>query len=147
MESIANFTFEIATETLPEKKENTRQALLRELYTIYLDYVNKDYAIKNRKRYYAFVRLHHPTALLKKEDYNKYKDVFRNAKLPDHKKYLKPLASDDFLWWGRFRHLKGEEGNECLRTVISEAKDKIYRGEDVALYILGSCGKLTVDNK
>jgi len=147
MESIANFTFEIATEILPEKKENTRQALLGELYTLYLNYVNKDYQIKNRKRFYHFIRLHYPTALSKKEEYYKHKDEFKNAKLPDHQKFLKPIASDDFLWWGRFRHLKGEEGLEQLRTVISEAKDKEYRGEDVALYILGSCGKLTVDNK
>ena len=145
MQSIANISFEIATETLQEKKENTRQALLATLYGIYLDYVNKDYQTKNRKRYYRYVRVHHPTALSKKEEYHSYKLEFKNAKLPDHQKFLKPIASDDFLWWGRFSHLKGEEGLEQLRTVISEAKDKEYRGEDVALYILGSCGKLSTD--
>lgn len=144
MQSISNVQFEIATEILPEKKENTRRELLAQLYNIYLNHVNKDYQIKNRKRYYRFVRLHYPTALSEKEKYNSYKNEFRTAKLPDHQKYLSPIKSDDYLWWGRFSHLKGEDGLEQLRTVISECKDKEHRGEDVALYILGSCGKLSL---
>jgi len=145
MQSISDFTFEIATETLPEKKENTRQALLRELYALYLSYVNKDYQIKNRKRYYRYIRLHYPAALSEKEKYNSYKQEFRTAKLPDHQKYLSPLKSDDYLWWGRFSHLKGEEGLEQLRTVISNVKEMIaLEKKNVDVYILSSCGKLSL---
>lgn len=125
------------------KKQNVRKELIGDLYVIYLKNVNKDYQIKNKKRYYRYVRLHYPTALSKREDYNSHKDEFRSAKLPEHQRFLTPIKSTDFLWWGRFSHLKGEDGNECLRTVISEAKDRENRKQDVALYIMGSCGKLS----
>ena len=49
----------------------------------------------------------------------------------------------NYLWWGRFSHLKGEEGNECLRTMISDVKDIIHRKGEVISYILGASGKLS----
>lgn len=127
------------------KKQNVRKDLLNELYSLYLEACNKEYSIKNKKRYYVFIRLHHPAALAKKEEYNKYKDVFRKAKLNDNQKYLKPIKSDDFVWWGRFSHLKGEDGNECLRTIISNATEMKAFNKPVIQYILGASGKLSVD--
>lgn len=125
------------------KKQNVRKDLLNELYSMYATAQDD----QNRKNYFRYIRVHHPTALSKREEYNAHKEEYRTAKLPDKIKYQKLIKKSDYLWWGRFSHLKGEEGNECLRTMISEAKDMIHRKFDVIPYILGACGKLTVDNK
>lgn len=125
-----------------KKKQNVRAELLNQLYDLYLSECERTFPISNKKRYYAYIRLHHPTALAKKEEYNSHKNEFRSAKLPDHKKFLKPIKSNDYLWWGRFSHLKGEEGNECLSLMVSEAKDISNRKGNVIAYILGASGKL-----
>lgn len=127
----------VPTTDIKPKKQNVRKELLNQLYDIYFTHANKELRIRNKKRYYAYVRLHHPTALSKESEYNSYKDMFRTAKLPDHQKYLKPIEKDDYRWWGRFSHLKGEEGNEALRHILSVAKDKEHRKEQVIPYILG----------
>lgn len=128
---------------VPVKKQNVRQELMRQLYDLYLEACNKEYYVKNKKRYYAFVRNSHPEALKDAKRYNSYKDIFRRSKLSDERKYLSPIDSKDYLWWGRFSHLKGEEGNECLRTILSNAKEMKSFGRDITSYILGAAGKLS----
>lgn len=119
---------------LPEKKQNVRKELLNELYTLYLNHANKELRIRNRKRYNYYIRLHHPTALSKESDYNSFKDEFRNAKLDAHKKYLSPIKSSDYRWWGKFTHLK----EDALRHMISVARSMEHRKGNVSSYILGA---------
>ena len=133
MESIASIHISIPT-PLPEKKENTRQELLRVLYELYLKHADKELRIRNKKRYNYYIRVHHPTALSKESDYNSFKNEFRNAKLPDHKKYLSPIKSSNYLWWGRFTHLK----EDALRHMVSVARSIEHRKGNVSGYIFGS---------
>lgn len=140
MESIANiqFVFSPSVEVTPVR--NDRNELLNILYTIYATAQDE----KNRKNYYKYIRVRHPAALAKKETYNQYKEEYRTAKLPDHIKYQKLIKKDNYVWWGRFSHLKGDDGLECLRLMVSECRDRIHRKQDVIKYILGACGKLSV---
>ena len=64
---------------------------------------------------------------------------FKKTKLPDAQRFLEYIKADDFRWWGKFAHLKGEEGNDALRYIISVARSKMHRGECVASYVLGCC--------
>lgn len=123
-----------------EKKQNVRQDLLNELYQIYATTQDE----KNRKRYYTYIRVRHPSALSQREMYYSYKDEFRKAILPDHVKYCPIIKKNDYKWWGRFSHLKGEEGKDCLRVMVSETKDIIHRKSNVISYILGASGKLSI---
>lgn len=130
---------------VPVKKQNVRKELINELYQIYLQECNKEYYVKNKKRFYAYCKRTHPDGLEDRRVYESYKSEFRAAKLPEHQKYLKPIDSNDGAWWYRFSHLKGEEGNECLRVIISTAKEmKTLNKGNVISYILGSAGKLSV---
>lgn len=124
---------------LPPKKQDTRKELLNELYNLYATEQDN----KNRINYYRYIRVHHPAALSKEEDYYKYKDEYRKAKLPINVKYTPLIKKSDYLWWGRFSHLKGEEGNECLRLMISEVRDIKNRKGNIISYILGASGKLS----
>lgn len=72
------------------------------------------------------------------EKYNNFKSEFKKTKLPDAQRFLEYIKADDFRWWGKFTHLKGEEGNDVLRYMVSVSKDKLLRGECVASYIFGS---------
>ncbi len=136
MQSIADISFTIPTVT----HRSERAFLLHELYNLYTISTNKD---ENRKRYYAYLRLHHPN-ILKKTTFNKewwdtYKQEFRDSKLPKEQKYLDAIKENDFRWWGRFSHLKGDEGNSALRYMISVARDKVNRDGGASAYIMGSC--------
>jgi len=131
-------------EDLPAKKQNVRRELLNELYNLYLEACNKEYYVKNKKRYYAYIKKHSPALLKDAKEYASKKQVFRGARLPEHQRFLKPMESKDYLWWGRFSHLKGEEGNECLRVMISEAIEMKTLGKgNIISYILGASGKLS----
>lgn len=125
---------------LPPKKQDTRKELLNELYKIYATEQDN----KNRKNYYRYIRVHHPAALSKEEDYYKYKDEYRTAKLPENIKYSPLIKKGDYLWWGRFSHLKGEDGIESLRLMVSEVRDIKNRKGNIISYILGASGKLSV---
>lgn len=103
---------------------------------------------KNRINYYRYIRVHHPTALSKEEEYYKYKDEYRKAKLPETVKYS-PLIKEyifnakgkkvwNYQWYKRFTHLQGEEGNASLRHMLSVAKSMIHRKQSVIPYILGA---------
>lgn len=124
---------------LPPKKQDTRKELLNELYNLYATEQDN----KNRINYYRYIRVHHPAALSKEEDYYKYKDEYRTAKLPENIKYSPLIKKGDYLWWGRFSHLKGEDGIECLNTMLSECKDIKHRKGNLIAYILGASGKLS----
>jgi len=125
---------------LPVKKQNTRKDLLNELYQQYLKACNKEYYWKNKKRCYAYLRLHHPETLKNKESYTNGKELFRKAKLPEHQKYLTPYAEDSYQWYKRFNKSKQVD----IREMISNARSIGHRKGNVIAYIL-SAGKLPVD--
>lgn len=114
------------------KKKNERQILLNELYQLYLDACNKEYYWKNKKRCYAYLRLHHPKAFTNKESYTNGKELFRKANLPQHQKYLTPYKEDEHMWYKRFNTKKKQE----IREIISNAKDIKNRKGNVIAYIL-----------
>lgn len=132
MQSIATIDFSFPTQSASSR----RNELLNELHAIYTEYA-QSFPQRNKKRYYAFMKKYHPQAMTP-ESYNNFKDEFKKAKLPDHQRFLKYVKSSDFLWWGKFSHLKGEEGIEAIAFMISVARDKLNRGECVATYIFGS---------
>ena len=115
---------------------SVRADLLNQLHEIYTEYA-QDFSIKNKKRYYAYLKSRHPE-VLKSGDYYKYKEEFKKAKLPEHQRFLEYIQKKDFRWWGKFSHLTGEEGNRAIEHMISVAKDKLHRKENVAQYIFGS---------
>lgn len=119
---------------LPPKKQDTRKELLNELYKIYATEQDN----KNRINYYRYIRVHHPAALSKEEDYYSHKDTFRTKKLPENIQYKPLIKKESYLWWGRYSHLKGEDGNSALRHMISVAKDMLHRKQYVVPYILGA---------
>jgi len=133
MLSIADISFQAPVE--PTRSQ--RNALLKELYALYTSQpeTNKK---ENRKRYYQYCRLHHPAVCRKanfsKELYDQYKDEFREAILAPQERYLKAVSEKSHQWWGKFTHCKEEE----LNYMISVAKDKLWRKECVAKYIMGS---------
>lgn len=136
MQAISDIKIIIPTTSI-DKQTTRRNRLLNDLYELYLEECNKQYYVKNRKRYMAYIKKYHPEALVSKELYNSHKQEFREALLPIHQRYLKAIDKNSYLWWGRFSHLKGEEGNEALRHILSVAKDKEHRKEQVIPYILG----------
>lgn len=119
---------------LPPKKQDTRKELLNELYKIYATEQDN----KNRINYYRYIRVHHPAALSKEEDYYKYKDEYRTAKLPENIKYSPLIKKGDYLWWNKFTHLQGENGNRSLQHMLSVVKDMLHRKQYVVPYILGA---------
>lgn len=142
MESIADISFTCTKENL----HSYRAALLKELYVLYTSQPDINQK-ENRTRYHAFVRVHDPRVCQKagfsKAKYDKYKSLFKKAKLPQNEKYLIYIPENKF--WYKFIHLKGDEGNDALRYMIAVAKDKLHRNENVAKYILGSI-KFHVEN-
>ena len=131
-------------EDLPVKKQNVRRELLNELYNLYLEACNKEYYVKNKKRYYAYVKKYHPSSLLERVEYHSHREDFKKAPLPNNHKFLRPIDSSDGAWWMRFSHLKGEDGIECLRTMISEVTEMKTLGKgNIISYILGASGKLS----
>lgn len=156
-ETISNYTniSEIAFNFLPEtfapieSAKSKRNALLKELYVLYTSQLEINRK-ENRKRYHEYVRLHYPSVCKKagfnKANYDSYKDSFRKAKLSAEKRYLSYIKENSFSWWGKFAHLKGEEGNRALEHMISVAKDRQWRKQNVAIYILGSLKFQPVDN-
>ncbi len=133
MQSIASIDFTIQKTSASSR----RTALLAELHGIYTEYA-QSYPIRNKKRYFAYIKKYHPEAM-SAELYNNYKSEFKKTKLPDAQRFLEYIKADDFRWWGKFSHLKGEEGNDSLRHIISVARSKMHRGECVASYVLGCC--------
>lgn len=139
MESIATIQFVFPTEQVEQKiRRNDRGGLLNELYQIYATAQDE----KNRINYYRYIRVRHPAALAKKEEYYKFKYEYRKAILPEHVKYQNLIKKNSYVWWGRFSHLKGEDGLHCLQVMISETRDIINRKGNVISYILGASGKL-----
>lgn len=135
-------------ESKQPKKQNSRQELLNQLYQIYLTACNKDYYWKNKKRYNAYLRKYHPEVLrtdVTKEEYYRYKEAFKKAKLPLEKKYLAPIDSADGAWWMRFSHLKGDDGIECLSIMVKDATEMVAFNKNPIPYILGASGKLSID--
>ena len=120
-------------------RNDQRLDCIKQLYALYLSQPEETRK-ENRKRYHQWVRLHYPEVCRKngfsKEKYDSYKDEFRTAKLPKELRYLKPL--NEKLFALRFSHLKGEDGIDTMRYMISVAKEKLHRGEKVGAYILGS---------
>ena len=133
MQSIASIDFTIQKTSASSR----RTALLAELHGIYTEYA-QSYPIRNKKRYFAYIKKYHPEAM-SAELYNNYKSEFKKTKLPDAQRFLEYIKADDFRWWGKFSHLKGEEGNDALRYMVRIAKDKAFRNEDVAKYLFGCC--------
>lgn len=120
---------------LPPKKQNVRQELLNELYQLYLEACNKEYYWKNKKRYNAYLRIHHPTLLRKgvtKEEYYKYREDFKKAKLPNHQIFLKPYSEQEHMWYKRFNKNNQQE----IREMISNARTITHRKGNVIAYIL-----------
>ncbi len=131
MQSIASIDFTIQKTSASSR----RTALLAELHGIYTEYA-QSYPIRNKKRYFAYIKKYHPEAM-SAELYNNYKSEFKKTKLPDAQRFLEYIKADDFRWWGKFAHLKGEEGNDALRYIISCSRDKLNRKKNVAEFIFG----------
>lgn len=136
MQAIADIQFTFPTETA----RSQRGAILNDLHEIYTEYA-QSFPTKNKKRYYAYLGLHHPRVLKEartKEEYDKFKPVFKKAKLTEAFRHLEYIKKSDFRYWGRFSHLKEEEGNESLRFMVSRARDILNRNGNVAAYVFGA---------
>ena len=118
------------------KKQNVRQELMRDLYNLYLEACNKEYYVKNKKRYFRYVKTQFPHLLrageFKSKAWFDCRQDFKKAKLPDHQKYLKPYESGEYMWYKRFNKNTQDE----LREMISNAKSMIHRKQNVIGYIL-----------
>lgn len=132
----ANFS----VENMPiEKSRSPRNALLKEIYSLYVSQPEKTKE-ENRKRYHQWVRVHHPEVCRKvgfsKKLYDSHKAEFKSAKLLPLERYMTTFSERFFAI--KMSLFKGEEGRETLQYMISVAKDKFNRKENVAAYILGS---------
>ncbi len=132
MQSISAIEFSIPKETA----KNIRSAILNDLHAVYTEYA-QDFSVKNKKRYFAYLKYKHPE-VLKSGEFYKYKEEFKKAQLPDHQRFIEYIKKEDFRFWGRYSHLKGEEGNDSLRYMVSVARDKLHRKENVAQYVFGA---------
>ncbi len=149
MLSIAEIKFDFQPTVEAKSSRNELLAQLYQLYVSQPELTRKE----NRSRYHEYVRVHHPEVCKKsgfdKRRYDTFKEEFKKAKLTIDKKFLGYVKENSFGWWGKFSHLKGEDGNRALEHMISVAKDKVWRKENVAMYIMGSVKYVekSVDNK
>lgn len=130
--------FSIPFESTPSKK-SVRGELLGQLYELYT--CQPEETIKeNRKRYHAWVRIKYPLDCVKstfsKIQYNSHKTEFKKEKLPYEECYIPTLSLKYFCI--KMAHIKGDEGNDTFRYMVSIAKDIRNRKGNVAKYILGS---------
>lgn len=137
MESASSLFLDYSVKT--ETSRSPRNALLKVLYSLYVSQPEETKK-ENRRRYHEYVRLHHSEVCRKigfsKERYNNFKSEFKSAKLPALEKFI-PIFSEKYFAI-KMAHIKGDEGLETLSYMISIARDKLNREENVASYILGS---------
>jgi hypothetical protein len=121
------------------RNTSIRNDLLKQLYALYTSQPEETKK-ENRRRYHNWVRVHYPEVCRKigfsQKLYDSHKAEFRKAKLLPLERYI-PTFSEKFFAI-KMCFFKGEEGNDTLRYMISVARDKLHRNENVAAYILGS---------
>lgn len=128
-----------------KKPRSRREELLHELYLLLISQPEETKK-ENRKRYRLWMHNNYPEHCLKRgfdvNKYNSFKDEFREVsnkgKLPKEERFLSYPKEDNYLWYGRFSHLKGESGIEALEHMLHEARGMKHRGYQVAPYIMGS---------
>lgn len=134
----ADFTYNTPTVI----KNNPRSDLLHQLYILYTSQPEEQKK-ENRKRYRFWMHKKYPEHCRKLgfniDKYNSFKEEFRNdRKLPETERYYGYPKEKTYAWYGKFTHLKGEEGIEALTHLIHNAKDMKHRGYSVSKYINGS---------
>lgn len=122
-----------------EKSRSPRNELLKQLYKLYVSQPEQTKK-ENSLRYKSWMTLNHPDCVRKAgfslERYNSHKSSFKKSKVPPLERYI-PIFSEKFFAI-KMAHLKGEDGLETLRHMISVARDIKNRDGNVAQYILGS---------
>ncbi len=111
-----------------------RTSVVKELYDLYTSQPQLLYE-ENRKRFYYWVKNNHPEALKDTRNKSLFATLrwhFERAKLPPAQKYF------DFMSPRYFAIKLSHCDLDTLYYMLSIAKDKRWRGENIAQYLLGS---------